>query len=378
MKVIYCLNSIYTVGGIETATIIKANALTQHGIEVFVAVTDNLQNFKTGLSNKVNLINLNIDYYSDDWKSKFKVLKGFIVKRRKHKKVLTQVLNNINPDIVISVGQCEKFFLPEIKGNWKTIREFHYDRKYRIRANKSFFIRLISKLITLYEYKFILPKYNQIVTLTEEDKKSNWKASDNITVIGNPILIPTQTESTNYKASKKIIGVGRLVYQKNFNSMINCVERVFRKYNNWKLEIYGEGGLKGGLKEKVKKLGLENKIIFYGNELDKSKIYSDAAFLIMTSKYEGWGLILTEAMSYGIPTISYSCPCGPKDIIIDGKNGFLVPLDNENLMVEKICFLIENEELRIMMGNYAREYCKNFSISEIIKVWIELFNKLLS
>lgn len=376
MKIVYCINSIFKIGGIEKVTIAKANALADNGHKVFIAISDNNSDIPVEVSDKVILKDLKINYYEDDWKSKYNVLKDFLIKRKKHKKKLIQLLNEIQPDIVISVGQCEKYFLPNLKGSWKIIREFHYDRKYRIRTKQSFITFLLAKFITFYEYKFILPKYDIIVTLTEEDRTVNWKSSDNVVVIPNPIDI--EEEFSIMETSNKIIGVGRLVYQKNFNSMINCFYNVLKKHDNWILEIYGEGELKDELKEKVKKLGLENKIVFKGIENNRNKIYSEAAFLIMTSKYEGFGLVLIEAMNYGLPTIAYSCPCGPKDIIIDQKTGFLIPLDDENLMVDKICLLIENNELRKKMGKAASDRAKDFRIEKIIQIWINLFNTLLN
>ena len=155
MKIVYCLNSIRYLGGIQRVTIVKANMLSNiPGYEIYIAVSDNKEGvIVTPLSPKVHLIDLDINYYEDDWKSKFNVLKGIILKRRKHKIVLTKILNKLQPDIVISVGQSEKNFLPDIKGNWKTIREFHFDKKYRIRQAKSLFDKILAYLGDLYDYK---------------------------------------------------------------------------------------------------------------------------------------------------------------------------------------------------------------------------------
>ena len=129
MRIVYCLNSISHLGGIANVTIMKANALTDYeGNKVYVCVTDHIKNAISGkLSSKVKLINLNINYYKDDWKSTWHLLKATTIKRSRHKKELSKVLNCIKPDIVISIDQSEKYFITEIKGDWKLIREFHFN-----------------------------------------------------------------------------------------------------------------------------------------------------------------------------------------------------------------------------------------------------------
>ena len=104
MKIAYCLNSIRYLGGIQRVTIVKANALAEvPGNEVYILVTDNKNGILVHpLSPKVHLIDLDVNYYLDDWKSKWNILKGIFIKRHKHKKKLAQALHKINPDIIIS------------------------------------------------------------------------------------------------------------------------------------------------------------------------------------------------------------------------------------------------------------------------------------
>ena len=124
MRIAYCLNSIRYLGGIQRVTIVKANALADiSDNEVYIIVSDNREGrIVHPLSPKVHLIDLAVNYYQDDWKSKWHVLKGIVVKRRKHKKKLAKVLHEINPDIVISVGQSEKNMIPAISGRWLKVR----------------------------------------------------------------------------------------------------------------------------------------------------------------------------------------------------------------------------------------------------------------
>ena len=171
MRITYCLNSISCVGGIEIVTIVKANALADIiGNEVFIVVTDcsNCENNISLLSPKVKLIDLSINYYADDWKSQWHVLKGIFIKRRLHKKRLAKTLYEIQPDVAISVGQSEKYMLSEIKGNWVTIRELHYGKDFRRLAasSRSIIYKISAKLSDIYDYCYKIGQYDQVVILT--------------------------------------------------------------------------------------------------------------------------------------------------------------------------------------------------------------------
>ena len=102
-----------------------------------------------------------------------------------------------------------------------------------------------------------------------------------------------------------------------------------------------------------------------------------SSMLVMTSKFEGFGVVLIEAMSVGLPVVSYACPCGPKDVITNGKDGFLVPPEDEMVLAERLCSLIENDSMRREMGQEALENVKRFSIETVVAQWMDLFRKLV-
>ena len=102
-----------------------------------------------------------------------------------------------------------------------------------------------------------------------------------------------------------------------------------------------------------------------------------ASAFVLTSIFEGFGLVIVEAMSCGLPVVSYACPCGPKDIISEGKDGYLVPVNDEEALAEKICLLIEDEEKRKEMGKAAKAKAEQYSVEHITDMWMKLFNALL-
>lgn len=376
MKIAFCLNSISELGGIATVTIAKANALAEiPGNEVFVCVSDHKENELVNLvSPKVKIVDLNIGYYRDDWKSKWHVFKGIILKRGKHKKALKFFIDHIRPDIVISAGQSEKYFLPEIKGTAKAIREFHYPANYRSLTARGNWGKMKAWLINVYDYGWKIKKYDNVVVLTNEDKMLNWSHNKKVTVIPNPVTF--QSVKTTDRISKKIITLGRLVDEKNQISLINAFQDVVKRHPDWTLEIYGEGGLRKLLQKEIEAKGLSDNVKLMGCHPNPRELYLDSSIFVLSSKFEGFGLVLIESMECGVPVVSYDCPFGPKDIITDGVDGFLVPSGNEEIMAEKICYLIEHPEERMKMGRAAKVKADNYSTNKITAQWMSLFNSL--
>ena len=376
MKIVYCLNSIRYLGGIQRVTVVKANALAEiEENEVYIIVTDNKNGVITEpLSPKVHLIDLDINYYEDDYKSRWNVLKGIFIKRREHKKRLASVLNEIQPDIVISVGQSEKNMIPSIKGKWKTIREFHFVKDYRLRQAKSFFDKMLAWGGNWYDFHFKIKGYDQIVTLTYEDKETNWKGWKNVSVIPNPSTF--HTDQISSLSEKKVISVGRLTPQKNYASLIRAFKNVTEKHSDWILEIYGDGPQEVELKSLITQLNLEKHVFLKGFSPNVKEVIINASIFALSSVFEGFGLVIVEAMACGLPIVSYACPCGPKDIISEGKDGFLVNINDEIALANKINLLIENEKLRKQMSNAVIIKSEQYSIENITSMWMHLFTNL--
>lgn len=377
MKIVYCLNSIRYLGGIQKVTVVKANALSEiPGNEVYIVVTDNKEGvFTEPLSPKVHLIDLDVNYYQDDWQSKWHVLKGIFIKRREHQKRLKAVLKEVQPDVVISVGQSEKNMIPSIKGKWTKIREFHFTKNYRKMQAKTIFDKVLANLGDWYDYfVFKTNGYDRIVVLTHEDAEKNWKGYTNVSVIPNPCTF--QTTQISSTTSKKVISVGRLNMQKNYASLIRAFKQVVNKHSDWTLEIYGDGPLKMEHKRLVAQLSLQNNVFLKGFSSDVAKELSSSSIFVLSSIFEGFPLVLIEAMSCGLPVVSYTCPTGPKDMITEGKDGFLVPVNDENGLAEQICRLIEDDVLRVEMGRNALQKAEDYQIESISTQWMELFNEL--
>ena len=379
MKIVYCTDSICYLGGIQNVTITKANGLAQMGHQVWIIVTDNKYPPLHSVDPKVQVINLDINYFEDDWKSKFYVIKSILIKRKKHKKAIAKVLNDINPDIIISTGTSEKNFLPNIRLNSTPIfiREIHFQKGYRLSHARSLFEKIMAIIGNWYDYSWNINKYDQIVILTNEDKELNWKNNSKVSVISNPVTFDTNIKTAPL-TNKKIITAGRHVYQQNYKFLINTWKIVDQKHPDWQLEIWGDGVLKNELSKLINTLGLNNKVLLMGYTNDVISQMQKASGYVLSSLFEGMPLVLIEAMSCGLPIVSYTCRCGPKDLIEHGKNGFLCEVNDETKLAEYICSIIEDDRLRIRMGQASKKKSEEFRIEKIATQWINLFQTLIN
>lgn len=379
MNIVYCTDSICYPGGIQRITIAKANALANiNGNEVWIVVTDNKRPKPVlPISEKVHLVDLNVNYYEDDWKSKLHVLKGIFVKRREHRRKLKALFDAIQPNVVISTGTSEKNFLPRLKIATQPafIREIHFTTNYRQLAASGWFDKCSAWVGEYLDYRIFIKRYDKIVVLTNEDKELHWKHNDKVIVIPNPLTVKHSKRST--LTNKTVITAGRLVAQKNFASLIRAWTFVHLSHPDWRLEIWGEGNLKAELQHQIDLENLRGNVQLMGYTDEIISKFAKASLFVSSSMIEGFPLVLVEAMSCGLPIVSYACPCGPKDIITEGKDGFLVPIGDEQVMEDKLNYLIEHEDLRQQIGAAANGKSKQYSMDIIIQKWMSLFTELI-
>ncbi len=379
MKIVYCINQIDQIGGTERVIIAKANALSElpdNKIYIIVAFSKK-KNASITVNKKVNIINLDVHYYDDYGFHGIKALRFFYKKRKEHRSRLEKALNDISPNIVISTGGAEKTFLPLLNVSSKPIfiREMHFHKYYRRIMATSFFEKVVAMTGEFIEYNLHINKYDQIVVLTQEDLTNNWNNKSKIRMIPNPIFHDSKEKSS--LNNKIVISAGRLVESKNFSSLISAWRKIKSVFPDWKLEIYGDGPFRNELLDEIKKKKLLGHVNLCGftNNIHEKMLKS--SIFVFTSRCEGFGLVLVEAMNHGLPVISYDCPCGPKEIITQGKDGYLVHLNDEDTLSKRLIEIMANDTKRKEMGNNAILKSRNYSMSIIIKMWMSLFDELL-
>lgn len=225
-----------------------------------------------------------------------------------------------------------------------------------------------------YLRKWSYKNLSAVVVLTNEDLPILRQYNDNVYVIPNALsFFPRIFASMN---RKNLLAIGRFDKNKQFDKLIDIYYKLDKKVASWTLSIVGDGELKHHLLRKVDKYGLNGKVIIKPFTSEIGKEYINASVLVSTSKKEGLPMVMIEAQSYGLPIVSYDCKTGPKEIIIDGQNGFLVPLDDEDAMLEALERITQDSELRIRMSENAIHDSHRFSPDSVYKKWDFLFDKL--
>ena len=371
MIIAYSTESITRNGGIQTVTIVKANALAEiPGNEVYIIVPHISGESPRQISSKVHLINLNI---TDYWVSVIKQP----ARNRRYKKLLQGALEHIGPDIVISTGLQDRNFLPRIKvaSNPVFIREIHFMSNYRRLMTESFKENLLALWSEFLDYRLSINHYDRIMLLSKEDKRRNWPNNPKALFMPNPLTITSKGRSQ--LNSKKAIAVGRLCHQKHFDALIKTWKAVADQYPDWTLDIWGGNGpLCQMLKSLIVDLHLEEHVFLKGETPDISTKMAEASMIISTSIFEGMPLVLLEALSAGLPIVTFNYKYGADEIVTEGNNGFIVEEDDIKTLADRIGKLISNESLRREMGENAYISSQRFLPEVIANRWMDLFNQL--
>ena len=373
MKIVYCLSNV-VFGGKEVATCTKANALSSiNDNDVWLAITEGTETLPTNLSHFVHIYDLGVRYNENPKRFPWNI---FIIlqKKNKHRKALKTFLRHLQPDIVVSTSN-EILFLASIKGPWKTVREQHSLIKWDTIPTPSRGIsRFLYNLVNRYENACIR-RADWIIVLTEKEKNSNWKNCHNVSVIPNPLSFYSEMPSS--LENKRAIAVGRMTYAKNHASLVRAWSLVSTRHPEWRLDIYGAGGESLATQAEIEKRGLTNSVTIKGHSSNIEKELLSSSIFVMSSRFESFGNVIIEAMAAGLPVVSFSSPYGPESIISEGKNGFLVPVGDEDSLADRIIRLIENQDLRKTMGAFARQTSEQYRIEFISVRWMALFEALL-
>lgn len=201
-----------------------------------------------------------------------------------------------------------------------------------------------------------------------------------INVIPNPVLLPVRNEQNLDKdGSKKILlAMGRLVDQKGFDLLIKAFAKLKSKFPEWQINIWGEGEKKTYLENLCKELSLQKKVIFKGMNQDNYTVMKQADIFVLSSRYEGFPNVLAEAMACGLPVISFDCPSGPSEMIVDEKNGLLISKINDEELAKGIQRLMIDESLAKQLGKEAKKVTDTFSMKKIMNLWEKVILEIIN
>lgn len=378
LKIIYLTPSLYIAGGVERVLTTKANYFADVlGYEIYIILTDGKGKAPYyPLSPKIKIINLDINF-EELWHLSFlKKIPIYLKKQRVFKRKLTETLMEIRPDITVSLLRREINFITSIKDGSKKVGEIHINRdNYRnFKANEQNFIKKIFAYFWDKQLLVKLKKLDAFVVLTQDDKVK-WPGLNNLNVIPNPLPFYPDGQSTCQQ--KKIISVGRYSHEKGFDRLVKAWAIVAESHTDWTLHIYGSGD-SNELQKEIQELGIEKNTLIHGATSEIVEKYKESSIYLLTSRFEGFGMVLAEAMACGVPCISFDCPYGPRNIIKNNEDGILVENGNIEEFSKRLEYMIQNQEVRINMGQKARENIKRLDIRCIATQWQNLFNELLS
>ena len=238
-------------------------------------------------------------------------------------------------------------------------------------TEKNTLIKKIKMKYREYKAKKIIEEYDIFLVLTEEDKINWGRNNPKIKVINNPLTFYSNKNSSLNE--KRVISLGRLHEQKGYDILIDVWKKVNNVHSDWVLEIYGEGEEREKLQNKIDEENLTNTFKLMGRTKEVYKELLNSSIYVLSSRFEGFGMVLIEAMVCGVPIVSFDCPCGPKDIILDGKNGYLCKFGDIDDMVKKIIYLIENGDKRKEMGEIGKKLSSKYLEDNIMNQWKELY-----
>lgn len=374
LKLVYLTPALYMAGGVERVLTLKANYFAEHfGYDVTIILTEGKGKSPFyPLSDRIKVVNLDIGF-EQLWNCSFlKKIFVYLKKQRQYKKALTAELMKLCPDITVSLLRREINFLIGIKDGSKKIGELHVNRlNYRnFEANDTNFIKQLFAKLWMFSLVKQLKRLDRFVVLTEEDMLA-WPELQNVSVIPDPLsFVPTAQSSLSVK---RVIAVGRYVYQKGFDLLLQAWAKIERQCPDWMLVVYGDGD-RAPYEQMMRNLGIDtSRCLLNGPTTDIQREYVNSSLFVFTSRFEGFGMVLVEAMACGLPVVSFACPCGPKDIVRDGEDGFLVENGNIDELVQQLMKLMVDHRLRTAFARHAQQNAQRFNIEQTALRWKSVF-----
>lgn len=386
MRICFITDTIFMHGGVARVTTNIANFLQHNGYQVDIINTlmcDEKRVYE--IDSRIRVINHSIKV------NNFNKLLGNVIyftgieetniggelncKIRSHSnniKELVKLLNENKYDVVIGVHYKYTMLLAGIadKITAKTISWQHNSYEAYVKTKKNYLWRKIGA------FKYALSNIDLNFVLTENDQQKYKKYFNADTIVmNNPNSF--NNNKISKLSNKRFIAVGRLVKQKGFDILIEAFEKFSKHNNDWTLDIIGEGNLKESLEEQIYKGKLEGRVKIKPFTDDIKREYTNSTIFVLSSRYEGWGLVWIEAMLSGLPIVSFNLNAC-KEVIGKEDVGVIVEqMTSEELARGMLEIISDNEKLKIRSKN-AIKIAKKFSIENIGQRWVECIGGLVN
>lgn len=378
MKIYYIYTALVTKGGADRVIAEKANWLAENGHEVAI-VTDTQMGREPvfPLSPKVWLIDLAIDFSKEYGHGFLMRIYMYYKLMHQYRKKMTEVLMQNHPDIVITTLGRDISFITKIKDGSRKIGEAHttknFIRNFHLLEQRNIIFRYLTKFFR-WNMDRKVSQLDALVVLTSQDQH-DWGNKIPIYVIPNSYPFYPDIPSTC--DNKQAIIVGRYNSAKGYNYLVDAWKLVYQKHPDWIINIFGSGEYENDIRHRIYDEGLQEVILMNPPTDHIMEEYLRSSIYVMSSVFEGFAMVLLEAMACGLPCVSFDCPYGPRNVITDGEDGILVEYLNSQALADNICRLIENKDLRKAMGNKGRRNVLRFSRETIMPQWVKLFESVI-
>ncbi|MDE7331573.1 MAG: glycosyltransferase family 4 protein [Lachnospiraceae bacterium] len=358
MEIVFFIGNMSHSGGTERVLSVIANGLSERGYRVSIMSLWGTGKTFFSLDEEVKV------FWAEE-----EAPKAGIIRKLKQ---LNAFLGKKKPDFLVDVDIIlvfYSFFLKRLNPKVHWISWEHFNYHYHFKRNHS--LRAVAR-------RLVSRFSDQLIVLSEEDKgyyQQNLNLKCRITRIYNPN--PYGDGEPEEAKEPVIFAAGRLTGVKGFDLLMKSWKMLEDKYPEWKVLVAGEGEDRYILEEQKKAAGLKN-FHFIGNVSDIGHYYNISEIFVLSSRDEGFGMVLLEAMDFSLPAVSYSCKAGPGEIVIDGENGYLVEPGNVEMFAQKLELLMKDEELRRRMGRNAKESTKRFDREQILDDWEGVLGSMMT
>ena len=392
MKIVYCTPSLYLAGGVERVLTTKVNYLADVvGHDVTVVLTDGAgEEPFYWLSPRVHVIQLDIGFEHmwnrPLWQRAWIYAKGMRIYRR----ALRRTLMQLQADIVVTTLRREINFICSIPDGSRKIGELHVTRRHyrNFEANENNILK--QWLSNLWSRQLIvkLKQLDALIVLTPQEA-TQWPEIDNIRCIPNPLPFSIATDEerssrvNNDTDAGSVVCVGRFSYQKGIDLLLSAWVKVVRQHPQWRLDIFGSGD-----REPYRRQALQEGLIERDSSYESSVLrlmpaaediraeYLSHDIYALSSRFEGFGMVIIEAGACGLPVVAFDCPTGPRELIDDGQTGLIVADGDVDALASALNTLITQKALRERMSIAARKAVRRFDVQHVMQQWQDLFDEL--
>jgi glycosyltransferase involved in cell wall biosynthesis len=374
LKIVYLTPALYMAGGVERVLTLKANYFAEYfGYDITIILTEGKDKpLFYPLSDKIKVINLNIDF-EELWTCSFvKKILVYLKRQRQFKKALTKELMSIRPDVTVSLLRREINFINNIPDGSCKIGELHINRaNYRNFRTQN--VGIVKRLFAkFWSHNLVahLRRLDKLVVLTEKDREA-WVELDNVVAIPDPLsLYPKKVSPLT---EKRVVAVARYSHEKGIDLLLQAWAIAEKHALGWRLDVYGDGD-RTSYNQLMENLHIDrSRCELHGRTDNVETAYVNSSIFVLSSRFEGFGMVLTEAMACGLPVVSFDCPWGPRSIITDSADGLLVENSNVSALADGLTRLMGDDDLRHRMAANGIKNVQRFRIDYIAECWKKLF-----